>query len=158
MTFMKPTWLAGVQCYGPYQETVPGAWKTVLDWLDSGAHYEMPDRGFGLMHSDPRIVAPEQLHYQAGVEVTPQWKPAESSPVSRMEFRGGTYTILRLNGPYSALGEFISNYRDTWVPRLGLCLDSARPALAIYHSNIRKVAPEDQVADVCLPVTADAAK
>ncbi len=152
VVYLKPTWLAGVHSHGPYSETVPVAWKSILEWLESGDHYEMPDRGFGLTYDDPRTVAADSLRYVAGVEVTAAWRPQEGSPVSRVQFKGGSYTIVQHNGPYSEVGEIISNYRDKWVPRLGLCLDGRRPLLAIYHSDIRIVEPEDQVADICLPV------
>ena len=153
VVYLKPTWLAGVRSLGPYCETVPVAWKTILDWLDSGEHYEMPERGFGLTYDDPRSVDPENLRYAAGVEVHSTWRPEKGSPVSRFEFSGGTYSVLRLEGPYSEVGEKISEYRDNWVPRLGLRLDGTRPLLAIYNSDIRYVQPEDQVAEICLPVT-----
>lgn len=137
---------------GSYHDTVPVAWQTMLRWLDSGEHYEMPDRGFGLTYDDPRTVAPERLRYVAGVEVTAEWRPKEGSPVSRVRFNGGSYTIVQHRGSYSEVGAIISSYRDKWVPRLGLCLDQTRPLLAIYHSDIRHVEPEDQIADICLPV------
>ena len=139
VVYLKPTWLAGVQSRGPYSEIVPAAWKTILDWLDSGMHYEMPDRGFGLTYDDPRTAPAEHLRYVAGVEVPATWRPQDASPVSRVEFRGGSYTIVKHHGPYTEVGDIISNYRDKWVPRLGLRLDGTRPVLAIYHSDIRIV-------------------
>lgn len=152
VVYLKPIWLAAVHGYGPYGETVPVAWNKIFDWLDSGTHFEMPDKGYGLTYDDPRTVAPENLRYVAGVEVPSSWRPPEGSPVSRVSFQGGTYTIVPHNGPYSEVGDVISNYRNEWVPRLGLCLDPARPLLAIYRSDIRYVKPDDQVADICLPI------
>ncbi|MBU1212718.1 MAG: GyrI-like domain-containing protein [Alphaproteobacteria bacterium] len=154
VVYLKPTWLAGVHGYGPYDETVPVAWRKIFDWLDSGMHFEMPEQGFGLTYDDPRAVATDRLRYVAGVEVPSSWRPPEGCPVSRVPFQGGSYAVVPHHGPYTAVGEVISNYRNEWVPRLGLCLDATRPLLTIYRSDSRVAKPEDQVADICLPIAA----
>jgi len=152
IVYLKPKWLAGIQVVGPYGETVPGAWASVFHYLESGAHFEMPERGYGLTYDDPRNTDAENLRYVAGVEVPATWLPPKGCAAMRVEFKGGSYARLRFEGPYSEVGQVISEYRNTWVPREGLQLDSDKPLLAIYHSDTRTVEPQDQVADICLPV------
>lgn len=151
--YLKPRWLAGFHSVGPYGETVPAAWDRVLEYLDSGMHFEMPDRGYGLTYDDPRSVAAERLRYVAGVNVASDWLPHRDCAAMRIEFKGGSYSVFRHEGSFKEVGEVISKVRTMWVPRLGLRLDPAKPLLAIYHGDPRTVPPAQQVAEICLPVT-----
>jgi len=153
--FLKPANLAVVQLFGPYSETAQQAWTKIFAWLDHTKPEPKPDHGYGLSFGDPRKVANEKLRYIAGVVVPSNWVACDSNMVSSLRFDGGTFLRTRVIGPYTKIGLSISDLRDKWIPKNGLVLDQNQPVLTIYRSDTRLVAPEDCVADVCLPVFAD---
>ena len=153
--FIKPIALAAVHIVGPYKDTVPKAWKKIFDWLDTSQNHAHPEQGYGMTLDDPRAVPADQLRYVASVPVPARWKEQDSEVVSRLNFDGGTFARITNHGPYDQIGQVISRFRDEWVPSNGLVFDRTQPLLTVYKSDTRKVAPADQVADICLPVFAD---
>lgn len=153
--FLKPAILAAVQHIGPYHDTVPKAWAEIFDWIDHTKPNPAPDHGYGLTYDDPRKVPESELRYVAGVVVPPNWEACPSNKVTGLRFDGGTFLRNRIKGPYTNVGQMISSLRDQWIPKNGLVFDQKKPVLTIYRSDTRQVAPDDCVADVCLPVFAD---
>lgn len=153
--FLKPAIFAAVQATGPYSETVAKSWGKIFDWLDDTKPDPMPDRGFGLTFDDPRTVAASDLRYAAGVTMPSNWSAPETGDIGPLKFGGGSFLRTRVVGPYTNTGKVISALRDQWIPKNGLVLDRCQPVLTIYLSDTRYVDPDDQVADVCLPVFAD---
>lgn len=153
--FLKPAILAAVKLVGPYQTTVPKAWSTIFDWMDLTKPDPKPDHGYGLTFDDPRKVSEPDLRYVAGVVVPSHWESCPTNKVAGQRFDGGTFLRTRIVGPYTNVGRMISSLRDQWIPKNGLVFDQKQPVLTIYRSDTRYVAPEDHVADVCLPVFAD---
>ena len=153
--FLKPAVLAAATLTGPYKETVPKAWNIIFNLMDQGKIDPLPDHGYGLTFDDPRKVAQSDLRYAAGVVVPANWNSCDTNTVTPLPFVGGTFLRTRVTGPYSNTGQVISKIRDQWIPKNGLVFDRAQPVLTIYRSDVRHVAPEEQIADVCLPVFAD---
>lgn len=153
--FLKPANLAVVQMIGPYSETAQQAWAKVFTWLDHSKPDPKPDHGYGLSFGDPRKVAHDKLRYIAGVVVPSNWVSCESNMVSSLRFDGGTFLRTRVVGPYTKIGQSISELRDKWIAENGLVLDQKHPVLTIYRSDTRVVAADQCVAEVCLPVFAD---
>ena len=153
--FVKPAVLAAVHRIGPYKQTVHKAWGSIFEWLDKTKPDPMPDHAYGLTYDDPRKVPQEQLRYVAGVVMPSNWWSCPTKLVLRTQFDGGTFLRTRVVGPYKEVGKVISTFRDQWIPKHGLVFDRNNPVLTIYRSDTRVVAPDEQVADVCLPVFAD---
>lgn len=153
--FMKPAVLLAVQMIGPYSEAVPKAWTTIFGWMDREKPDPMPTVGYGFTYDDPRRVAAEDLRYVASVIAPSRWNHNSTSEVSPLSFEGGTFLRSTVVGPYDQIGQSISSMRDQWIPKNGLVLDQNKPILTIYRSDPRVIEPQEQVADVCLPVFAD---
>ena len=115
-------------------------------------HHTIPGRGIGLTYDDPRSVPAKDLRYLAGVAVPDTWRPCDKNLVARHFFNGGAYALRRHQGPYSEVDSLISRNREGWEPHHGLEFDESRPIVTLYWSDIRSVAPADQIADICLPV------
>lgn len=150
--FISPVKLAIVSARGPYARSVGQAWNQMFAWLDSRQHSEPVTIGYGLAHDDPQTTLSTKIRYDAGIPLPASWKPEDENFAQVHTFRGGSYTVQHYAGPYQNLGRLISQTRRDFIARSGLVLDRTRPVVCIYRSDPRQVGPEDQHADVCLPV------
>lgn len=148
--------LAYVRMTGPYPTSSVNAWQRVLEWLDARGHNVLVDAGFGLAIDDPRMTQADKLRYDAGVLVPSSWNDTDLAYVSLRKFCGGAYFKKRNVGCYQSLGRIVSEARDLLVPREGLIHDMARPVVTINYSYPSKTPPGEQIADICIPILADA--
>lgn len=150
--FIAPRQLAFARMTGPYPVSSAAAWGVMLDWMDKRGHEPIGHVGYGMALDDPRAVRADDLRYDACVEVPTTWTDADMKFMQIKLFEGGAYLKTRHTGSYSALGRVVSCVRDEIIPRSGLTHDLKRPVLAMYHSYPHETLPDQQIADVCIPV------
>lgn len=155
VVFLKPVVLAAVRVTGPYSDTVHEAWRRVFAWMDHAALDPKPDAGYGLSYDNAKQVPAQDLRYAACVVMPNSWPGSGQDGIARMLFEGGTFLRSRVVGPYSKIGPVISELRDQFVSKNGLVFNRNKPVLTIYRNDTRRVSPDEQIADVCLPVFAD---
>jgi len=153
LRFIKPIKLAFIRARGAYAHSVGEAWEKMFDWIERRGH--ALTGGYGLAHDDPRATLTAKMRYDACVEIPSTWGAADLQFVQVATFDGGSFAVQRYRGPYSNIGQVISNTRREMLPKTNLALDRHRPILCVYHHDPRTVEPRDLETDVCLPVRAD---
>lgn len=155
VTFLKPAQFAYVRMTGPYPVSSVAAWNVMLDWLAKNGHTPIGQVGYGMALDDPRIVPADELRYDACVIKPTTWTLDDSDTVALKEFDGGAYLQVRHVGSYRELGLVVSEVRDAVVPRQGLVQDKSRSLITMNYSHPAETAPDQQIADICIPVMPD---
>lgn len=153
--FIPPCQLSFVRMTGPYQASSVAAWQRLLDWLSDRGHSVIDEVGFGFALDDPRITPAENLRYDACVKSPVTWSDADAAFVGSQHFGGGAYFKIAHRGSYGMLGRAVSQARNVLLPREGLMHDASRPVLTMNYSYPSTTPPEEQLADICIPVLPD---
>lgn len=152
--FFPTVHVAAVRSLGPYPQSSRSAWDRIFKWLDQRRQPYLPTVGYGLAYDNPQTSPAATLKYDACVPAPPEWLDSDKAFVERSTVQGGIFAVRRHTGPYDNIGTIISEVRDVWVPKSGLEIDHTRPVVSIFHDDPRTTPPEQQTAQVCLPVVA----
>lgn len=155
VVFIAPSELAFVRVTGPYAASSVAAWARLLDWMAQRGHAAPDEVGFGLALDDPRTTLPELLRYDACVKRPTTFSDDDISIVTLKQFHGGAYFKTPHRGSYQMLGRAVSLARNELLPREGLMHDATRPVLTLNYSYPSTTLPEDQFAEICIPVFPD---
>lgn len=129
---------------GPYQ-TVGSTWERLIKSIppiECG-------RLIGIPYSDPHTAAPEQIRYDACVEIRADFSPPEEVQVK--ELAGGQFVETIHQGSFE-------NIDDTYHLLYGLWLPNSRyelrnePSMEIYLTDHRQTAPADTRTAIYLPI------
>jgi len=152
LVYLRPVRVAFARVRGPYAASAPEAWAKIFDWLDARNGRREVTRGFGLAHDDPRIVAKENLRYDACVEMPPDLELQACRTFGVQMLPGGAYARQRYVGPHSGIRQEFHDMRTNWAPARGLALDARRPFIEIYLDDPTRCPPEKLRTDLCIPV------
>jgi AraC family transcriptional regulator len=152
VVFLPPCALVFVRASGPYPTSSSAAWSTLLAWLSDAGHTAPDHVGFGLALDDPRTTPAEQLRYDACVKRPATFSDRDLGGVSLQHFQGGAYYRFLHTGAYGLLGRAVSDARNVLLPREGLVHDPQRAVLTLNYSYPDSTPPEEQRAEICLPV------
>ena len=65
--YIRPLTVVYVRSIGPYAASSAQAWRQMNAWLDSHRLRRQVKQGYGFLHDNPRLTAPELLRYDACV-------------------------------------------------------------------------------------------
>lgn len=153
LVYLRPWRLAYVRKTGPYESSIPAAWEHMLGWLDKHGLHSPVGRGYGLLRDCPRVVGAENCRYDACVELNPLFEERAIRELGAQTLPGGSYVRMRRVGSYEALRPELATMHDTFQAPAGLQLDERRPLVTIYLDDPRQFAPDEQRADLCMPVS-----
>ncbi len=154
--YLRPLTVASSRGKGPYAQSSMAAWGRMFEWLNHSGMIRSTGCGYGLLLDDPRSTAPDQLRYDACVELIAGFTERLPADIGTRRLPGGAYARVRHTTGSNGLGVAISRLRDEWVPSQGLIMDSRRPIIEIYLDDPSLVGLEQLRVDICLPVKAQA--
>ena len=150
--YIRPVEALCVRSTGPYKISAPQAWATMRTWLDERGLRAGVTRGYGVIHDNPAITAPDLRRYDACVEVPAALPKVPACELARCTVPGGAYVVHRHIGRHRAIGAGFSYVRRKWVPGHGLQVDPLRPYLEIYLNDPAVTPARELLTDVCVPV------
>ena len=133
---------------GSYMQ-IGKAFDSLMGWLASRNLLSADMRMIGIYYDDVGIVPEAELRSKAGVVLTHDVEVA--APVSRVSLRGGTYAVLRHQGPYGDMHAAYQWLYGTWLVQSGREAADA-PVFEEYLNNPKDTAPADLVTEICLPL------
>lgn len=154
--YFRPVQIGYVRVFGAYKTSVPEAWRQLDEWFTAREVDIGRVTRYGLAHDNPRAVAPEQLRYDACVEVPPDLVGEINDELRVAKLPGGAFARKRYVGPYEGISEAFTTLREEWTKAGDVVLDVRRPLLTVYLNNPRVLAPKALKADLCVPVVSTA--
>jgi len=152
LVYLRPTRLMYVRETGPYDRTIPKAWRRLTTWLNDNGLYAPIGRGYGLARDNPADVISQSCRYDACVEIPPEVEDRALRDLGITTLPGGAYACRRLAGSYSRMHSVVANVYSEFVALPGLSFDSNRPVVSIYIDNPSRHAEHELRADICVPV------
>ena len=156
LIYLRPTQLIYLRETGPYSESIPKAWRRLIDWLDMNGLIKPVGRGYGLAFDNPADVSPGACRYDAAVEMMPELTGQALSELGIATLPGGPYACWRVSGDYTNMRTIMGSIHRDFVPMGGLDVDVNRPIISIYLDNPSRHHASELRADVCVPVRTSA--
>ena len=141
---LDPIQVAFLSHKGPYQ-TVGDSWKILMQNIAPAACGRM----IGIPYSDPNMVEPHQVRYDACVEIRADFFP--SAPIQRKELGGGQYVELIHKGPFEDIDDTYHLLYGLWLPHSQYELRN-EPSLEIYLTDSRVTPPAETRTAIYLPI------
>ena len=150
--FIRPLTVFYARGIGPYAASSAQAWLRINDWLDTPQTRRRVKLGYGLLHDDPQLTAPELLRYDACVPALADLEVDAGSGIGRQTLQGGAYAVHTHIGPYDGMGRLYAQLHREIVPRRGLSVDYDRPFLTIYLNDPAMTREVHRRSELCVPV------
>lgn len=141
---LDPIKVAFLTHKGPYQQ-VGTTWEQLM------RHVPPIECGrlIGIPYSDPNTAAPNQIRYDACVEIRAEFTPSEQLQVK--ELPGGQFVETVHHGPFEKIDDTYHLLYGLWLPSSRFELRN-EPSLEIYLTNSRRTAPEEARTAIYLPI------
>ena len=143
---LAPIRAAAIRHVGPYQQ-VSGAWGRLLDWVGAEYLFGPEHRLFGLSWDDPEVTPPDQIRYDACVEIDGTVTLPDG--FERREISGGGFVTTTHFGPYHRIGETYSSMLGVWAVAHGEPL-GPEPSLEFYLNDPEGTDPDELATDLYL--------
>jgi AraC family transcriptional regulator len=150
--YIRPLTVVYVRSIGPYAASSAQAWRQMNAWLDSHRLRRQVKQGYGFLHDNPRLTAPELLRYDACVPAGGGLDADLGSGVGRQTLQGGAYAVQTHVGSCAELGQLYAQLHREIVPKRGLCVDYDRPFITIYLNDPTITREVHRRAELCVPV------
>jgi len=150
--YIRPLTVVYVRSTGPYAASSAQAWQQMNAWLDSHRLRRQVKQGYGFLHDNPRLTAPELLRYDACVPVIAGLDGDGGSGVGRQTLQGGAYAVQTHVGSCAHLGQLYAQLHREIVPKRGLCADYDRPFITIYLNDPTVTREVHRRVELCVPV------
>ncbi|MBX2874700.1 MAG: AraC family transcriptional regulator [Saprospiraceae bacterium] len=141
---LDPIRVAFLTHKGPYHE-VGRTWEQLMQNippLECG-------RLIGIPFSDPHTASPEQIRYDACVEIRADYLPQEQ--VQLKELPGGQFVETVHLGPFEKIDDTYHLLYGLWLPSSRFELRN-EPSLEIYLTDSRQTLPEEARTAIYLPI------
>ena len=158
LVYLRPSRLIYIRATGPYETSIQKAWGEMFSWIDRNGFGSVLGRGVGMARDNPSIVPADRCRYDACIEAKPQYEDRAMRELGILTLPGGPYVRQRKSGGYDAIRLLVTQMHATFQAPNGLRLDDNRPLVTFYLDDPRRIDLEDLRADVCIPVTALAAR
>jgi len=133
---------------GPYTEC-GRAWEQLMSYAGRKRLLGPNVMCFGLCYDDPESTPPEEIRYDACIDV-PEGLAVEP-PFEVVQFEGGEYAATLHAGPYERLAATYQRLYGEWLPQSGRELREA-PCVEVYQNSPQDTRPEDLRTDVFVPL------
>ncbi len=144
----QPTTVAYLRHFGPYGQSISQFWMNeVAPWMEMNGLYGRPP--YGISHDDPGITAPDQLRYDAAVEVPEDFVGAGN--YQKTVIPGGMYAGS-FKGNDAEIGEAWNWLLHDWLASSGMQLD-ARPLFEHYPVEVTYDGEAGRFeCEICIPI------
>jgi len=140
--------VAFVRHTGPYRD-VGSAWEKLCCDRQVRIMSGPDSLAIGICYDDPDVTREDKIRYDACVTVRDDFVPGEG--IGKQTIRGGEYAVLIQRGSFDGL---LDSYRwiyGEWLPGSGREVE-AGPSLEIYLTDPDKVAAEDMLTEIRIPL------
>lgn len=136
---------------GSYQETAPIAWGRIMKYGYSNRLMAKEVRSIGISHDNPTVTAPDQIRYDACLELDTEISPEHD--VFKHQIAGGKYAIFLHKGAYEGLQSAYSEIFNQWLPESKFVLRDQQPCFEVYlNRDPRKTKPENLRTEIYVPL------
>ncbi|MEL6372546.1 MAG: GyrI-like domain-containing protein [Pseudomonadota bacterium] len=153
MRYLRPRAVVGVEANGPYAQSMEAAWQQVFSWLTTRDLWGQVKGGIGMRVGDPRMHAPGQLVYRAGVDLGSATRPDPLYGSTVFNVVGGVYAAHAYEGAIEGTSATLSALLRSFLPQQGLVIDDQRPLVELYDVPDFSADPVIHRIEFCIPVT-----
>ena len=108
-------------------------------------------RSIGISHDDPSVTAPEQIGYDACLELDSEISTQDN--LFKHVIAAGKYAIFLHKGAYDGLQTAYSDIFNSWLPESEFSLKEQQPCFEIYlNRDPRKTKPANLKTEIYIPL------
>ncbi|WP_185219055.1 AraC family transcriptional regulator [Paraburkholderia dinghuensis] len=148
---LEPMNLLAVGHVGPYTK-IGDAFDTLAQWLGARRVQTSGAKLVGIFYDDPNQVEASKLRASAAIHLPEAPDVTATSPVERIQLRGGAHAMLLHEGPYDDLNAAWTWFYADWLPNSGRQADFAAPSFELYLNTPEEVAPDALRTELYLPL------
>jgi AraC family transcriptional regulator len=148
---LEPMSLLAVGHVGPYTK-IGDAFFTLAQWLGTRGVQTSGAKLVGIFYDDPEQVEASKLRAKAAIHLPEATNVAPTSPVERVQLRGGAHAMLLHKGPYGDLNAAWTWFYADWLPNSGHEADLEAPSFELYLNTPEEVAPDALLTELYLPL------
>ena len=141
---------------GSYPEAAPKAWGRVMKFAYSNRLMNKDVRSIGISHDDPSVTAPEQIRYDACVNIDTDLKNQAFKNNDNLEqkiINGGKYAMFLHKGSYENFAQTYSYIFNEWLPENDFQVSDDKTCFEIYlNRDPRKTKPENLKTEIYIPL------
>lgn len=141
---------------GSYPEAAPKAWERVMKFTYGNRLMNKDVRSIGISHDDPSVTAPEQIRYDACVDIDADLKnPAfkNNDNLEKKTINGGKYAMFLHKGAYENFAQTYSYIFNEWLPESDYQVSDDKTCFEIYlNRDPRKTKPENLKTEIYIPL------
>ena len=135
---------------GPYAEAAADAWGRIMSFAYGNRLMDKSVRSFGISHDDPQVTAPEQLRYDACLDIQAALPPG--SELATKVIAGGKYARFLHQGPYEEFPRTYAMIFHHWLPSTDYRLRE-EPCFERYlNRDPRRTKPENLRTEIYIPI------
>jgi len=141
---------------GSYPEAAPKAWGRVMKFAYGNRLMNPKVRSIGISHDDPSVTAPEQIRYDACVDIDVDLKNTAFKNNDNLEKKiiaGGKYAMFLHQGAYENFAQTYSYIFNEWLPESNYQVKDDKTCFEIYlNRDPRKTKPENLKTEIYIPL------
>lgn len=141
---------------GPYAEAAPKAWGRIMKFTYGNRLMDKNVRSIGISYDDPKVTSPEQIRYEACVDITADLTNSNFKNNDNLEKKtisGGQYAMFIHKGPYENFPDTYAAIFNKWLPDSHYQLADDKPCFEIYlNRDPRKTKPENLKTEIYIPL------
>jgi AraC family transcriptional regulator len=136
---------------GSYQQAAQNAWGRIMKYGYSNRLMAKEVRSIGISHDDPSVTTPEQIRYDACLELDFDIKSEEN--LFKHVIAGGKHAVFLHKGAYEELQNTYAFIFNTWLPQSDFDIKEKQPCFEIYlNRDPRKTKPENLKTEIYIPL------
>jgi AraC family transcriptional regulator len=141
---------------GSYPEAAPKAWGRVMKFAYGNRLMNKEVRSIGISHDDPSVTAPEQIRYDACVDIDADLKSPDLKNNDNLEKKtiaAGKYAMFLHKGAYENFAQTYSYIFNDWLPENDYQVSDDKTCFEIYlNRDPRKTKPENLKTEIYIPL------
>ncbi|PCH62420.1 MAG: AraC family transcriptional regulator [Gammaproteobacteria bacterium] len=141
---------------GSYPEAAPKAWGRVMKFAYGNRLMDKDIRSIGISHDDPSVTAPEQIRYDACVDIDADLKNLDFKNNDNLEKKtiaAGKYAMFLHKGSYETFPQTYSYIFNEWLPESDYQVSGDKTCFEVYlNRDPRKTKPENLRTEIYIPL------
>ncbi|MCL6269669.1 AraC family transcriptional regulator [Sansalvadorimonas sp. 2012CJ34-2] len=135
---------------GQYSDAASRAWQRLMSFAYGNRLMNKDIRSFGISHDDPTVTSPEQLRYDACLDIDSG--DLDIGDLQKQTIPGGRYARFTHKGPYEQMTESFSAFFTQWLPESGKKLRDQPCFMEHMNRDPRRTKPENLRTEVYIPI------
>jgi len=141
---------------GSYPEAAPKAWGRIMKFAYGNRLMNKDIRSIGISHDDPSVTSPEQIRYDACVDIDADLKnPAfkNNDNLEKKTIAAGKYAMFLHKGSYENFAQSYAYIFNEWLPESNYQASDDKTCFEIYlNRDPRKTKPENLKTEIYIPL------